>query len=187
MPGNVILASITTLKKIDMSHIQNCTGRPGYLYNFNRQGLLIFEENLKCKGDMPLIVYIDFETTVPTDTSLDPENRNLCAVSDVIIFAFHPDVRIKCVIIERSLGRSLQQLNGLSYLMRKQHTFITREQIQQLKDCAFSVYVKTTKINKTAISKTFGCELKNCLLKCFNVKFKSNNFELSLDAKKARN
>lgn len=86
---------------------------------------------MKCKGDIPLVVYIDFETTAPTDTSLDPENRNLCSVSYVIIFAFHPDVRMKCVIIERSFGRSLQQLNGLSYLMRKQVTFITREQIQQ--------------------------------------------------------
>ena len=144
---------------------------------------------MKWKGDMPLVVYIDFETTAPTDTSLDPENRNLCAVSYVIIFAFHPDVKIKCVIIKRSFGRSLQQLNGLSCLMRKQHTFITREQIQQLKDFEFSAYVKTKKINKTAISETFGCELKvttNCLLKCFNVKFKSNNLELSLDAKKKR-
>ena len=118
-------------KDIYDRHIQNSTGRPGHLYNFNTQSLLIFEENLKCKGDISLVVYIDFETTAPTDTSLDPENRNVCSVSYVIIFAFHPDVRMKCVIIERSFGRSLQQLNGLSYLMRKQVTFITREQIQQ--------------------------------------------------------
>ena len=27
-------------------HIENCTGRPGFFYNFNTQNLLTFEENL---------------------------------------------------------------------------------------------------------------------------------------------
>lgn len=95
---------------------------------------------------MPLVAYIDFETTAPSDTSLNPENRNLYAVSYVIIFAFHPDLKIKYVIIERCFGHSLQQLNDLSYLTHKQLTFITTEQIQQFKDCAFSVYVKKLRL-----------------------------------------
>ena len=28
-------------------HFEICTGRPGYVYNFNTQNLLTFEENLK--------------------------------------------------------------------------------------------------------------------------------------------
>ena len=28
-------------------HIENCTGLPGYVYNFNTQSLLMFDENLK--------------------------------------------------------------------------------------------------------------------------------------------
>lgn len=127
-------------------HIKSCSGYPGYVYNFSTQSLLTFEENLKYKGDMPPVAYIGFETTAPSDTSLNPENRNLYAVSYVIIFAFHPDFRIKCVIIERSFGHSLQQLNNLNYLTHKRLTFITTEQIQQFKDCAFSVYVKKIRL-----------------------------------------
>ena len=70
-------------------------GRPGYVYNFNTQSLLIFKENLKYKGDISLVPYIDFETTAPTDECLDPENRKFFAISHVIIFAFHPDLDIK--------------------------------------------------------------------------------------------
>ena len=35
-------------------HIKNCTGKPGYVYNFNVQNILTFEENLKFKRDIPL-------------------------------------------------------------------------------------------------------------------------------------
>ena len=31
------------------------------------QGLLTFEENLKYEGNIPLVAYIEFETTAPTD------------------------------------------------------------------------------------------------------------------------
>ena len=41
-------------------------GQPGYVYNFNTQNLITFEENSKYKEDMPLVAYIDFETTAPT-------------------------------------------------------------------------------------------------------------------------
>ena len=81
-------------------HLQNCTDRPGFVYNFNRRTLLTFEENLRYKCDIPMTAYIDFETTAPTDDCLDPENRKMFAVSYVIIFAFHPDLQLDRVIIE---------------------------------------------------------------------------------------
>ena len=84
-------------------HFENCTGQPGYVYNFNTENFLTFEENLKYKGDLPLVAYIDFETTAPTDECLNPENRRTFTVSYVIIFTFHPDLDIDCVIIERVL------------------------------------------------------------------------------------
>ena len=61
-------------------HLDCCTGRPGYVYNFNTQSLVTFEENLKYKGDIPLPAYIDFETTALTDECLDPESKkkNVC-------------------------------------------------------------------------------------------------------------
>ena len=91
-------------------HIEYCTGRPDYVYNFNTQNLLTFKENLEYKGDIPLVTYIDFETTVPTDECLDPENRKMFAVSYVISFAFHPELDIDRVIIES------KRLTSLNYL-----------------------------------------------------------------------
>ena len=91
-------------------HFENCTGRPDYVYNFNTQNLLTFKENLEYKGDIPLVTYIDFETTVPTDECLDPENRKMFAVSYVISFAFHPELDIDRVIIES------KRLTSLNYL-----------------------------------------------------------------------
>ena len=83
-------------------HFENYTGQPGYDYNFNTQNILTFEENLKYKGDVPLVAYIDFEMMAQTDECLDPENRKMFAVSCVIIFAFHPELDINRVIVERS-------------------------------------------------------------------------------------
>lgn len=35
------------------------------------KNLVSFEDNLEYKGGMPLVLYIGFETTVPTDSFLD--------------------------------------------------------------------------------------------------------------------
>ena len=60
-------------------HLDSCTGKPGYIYNFNTQSLITFEENLKYKSDISLSAYIDFETTAPRDDCLDPKNaKNVC-------------------------------------------------------------------------------------------------------------
>ena len=117
-------------------HIENCTGIPGFVYNFNTQNLLTFEENLKFKRDIPLTVYIDFETTAPTNDCLDPETKKMNAVSYVIIFAFHPKLKMKRVIIERSFGHSLQKLTTIDYLTNEQLKFkdvITLKQLRARK------------------------------------------------------
>ena len=163
-------------------HIENCTGRPGFVYNFNTQNLLTFEENLKFKRDIPLTVYIDFETTAPTDDYLDPETRKMNAVSYVIIFAFHPELKMKRIIIERSFGHSIQKLTTIDYLTTEQLKFKDITTLKQLRDCAFSV---ASKKNKIAISEMFSTELKfatDCLLKWFNSKYK--NLELSIKRKR---
>ena len=40
-------------------HLDSCTGKPGYIYNFNTQSLITFEKNLKYKSDIPLTTCID--------------------------------------------------------------------------------------------------------------------------------
>ena len=165
-------------------NFENCTGHPGYIYNFNMQSVLSFEQYLKYKVDIPLIAYIDFETTTPTDECLDPENRKMSAVSHVMILAFHSDLDIDWVIIEPGFGHSRKKLTSLNYLTRKQFDFKDNNTLLHKRDCALAVAAKNSKI---AISEIFTTELKfavDCLLKCFFKKFKSNNLELSNDAKR---
>ena len=61
-------------------HIENCSGVPGMIYNFNKKNLITFEDNFKSKGDMPMAMYFDFETTAPTDNCFNPEQKNVCYV-----------------------------------------------------------------------------------------------------------
>ena len=131
------------------------------------QSVLSFEQYLKYKVDIPLIAYIDFETTTPTDECLDPENRKMSAVSHVMILAFHSDLDIDWVIIEPGFGHSRKKLTSLNYLTRKQFDFKDNNTLLHKRDCALAVAAKNSKI---AISEIFTTELKfavDCLLECF--------------------
>ena len=146
-------------------HVENCTGCPGYVYNFNTQSLLTFEENLKYKGNIPLVAYINFEMTALTNQQwIDPGNREMFAVSCAIIFTFHPDLHIDRVIIEHSFIYSLERLADLSYLTCKQLKLKDGKTLLQLKDCTLAVHTGNSKI---AISEMFTTKLKftvDCLL-----------------------
>ena len=100
-------------------HIESCTSRPGFVYNFSTRRLLTFEENLKLKRNILLMTYIDFETTATTDDFLDPENKKMIAVSYVINFAFHPDLQFDRIIIGRSFGHSQALLDILNNFVEK--------------------------------------------------------------------
>ena len=165
-------------------HIENCAGQPGFVYNFNTQSLVTFEENLKFKRDIPFTAYIDFETTAPTDDCLDPEKNKMIAVSYVIIFAFQPDLNLNRIIIERSFGHSQARLLSLNYLSSEQLKYSDVTQIKQLRDCALSVAAAR---NNLSVSEMFSTEIKfasECLLNWFNAKFKKENLQLSNERKK---
>ena len=160
-------------------HINNCSGKPGYVYNFNIQSLLTSKENLKFKREIPLMAYIDFETSAPTDDCLDPETKKMNAVSYVIIFAFHPDLEMKRIITERGFGHSIEKLTTIDYLTAEQLKYKDTTTLTQLRDCAISV---ANKKNKIAISEMFSTELKfasDCLINWFNSKYKNENLQLS--------
>ena len=163
------------------THMKNCLGKPGFVYNFQTRNLLTFEENIKFKRDVPLTTYIDFETTAPTDCCLDPESNKMNVVSYVIILAFHPKLQLPRIIIERSFGHSLEKLCQIDYLTSEQLKYGDVITVKQLRDCALAVHKKT---NVVAISEMFCTEIKfatNCLLKWYHAKYK--NLELSLENK----
>ena len=86
-------------------HIEIYAGIPGMVYNFNNQNLVTFGENLKHKGDLPMVVYLCYETTALTNNCLDPEQKEMFVVSCAMIVAFHPANQI---IIELSFGHSFK-------------------------------------------------------------------------------
>ena len=71
------------------------------------------------------------------------------AVSYFITFAFHPDLDIDCVIIERSFGQSHQELSILNYLIYAQLNFKDNKMLLRLRDCVLAIAAKNS---KTAIS-----------------------------------
>ena len=61
-------------------HTENCSGKPGVVYSFNNQCLISYVDNSGNKGDLPFVIYFDFETTEPIDNCLDPEQKkNVCS------------------------------------------------------------------------------------------------------------
>ena len=91
-------------------YINNCSGRPGVIYNFNNQNLVSYQDNFHAKGDVLFVVYFVYETTEPTDNCLDPEQKKMFVVSYVMIVAFHPELKLDRIIIYRSFAHTVEQL-----------------------------------------------------------------------------
>ena len=109
-----------------------------------------------------------------------------------IIFAFHPKLKMRKVIIKRSFGHSERQLISLNYLKHEQVCFKDNKMLLQLKDNKMLLQLKDCVLNGLAknstfaISKMFSIKLKFAaarLLAGFDKKFKNSNLELSYDGK----
>ena len=97
------------------------------------------------KGDLPFVLYFDFETTAPTDNCFDPEPKKMFVVSYVLIAAFHPALilnlnpfilNLNRIIIQRTYAHSLRQVTTLDYLSEDQMKFIDLQILNQLNDIA---------------------------------------------------
>ena len=153
-------------------HTENCAGKPGVVYNFNNQCLISYQDNFGDKGDLPFVIYFDFETTAPTDNCLGPEQKKMLLVSYVMIVAFHQALQLDRIIVYRSFAHPLEELTTLEYLTREQITFIEPHLISMLKDMAFEVAKRKC---KNSLGQMFSIEsalVKKTLFKWFNTKFK---------------
>ena len=148
-------------------HMENCSGKPGVVYNFNNQRLISYQNYFRTKGDVPFVVYFDSETTAPIDNCLDSEQKKMFVVSCVMIVAFHPALKLDRIIIYRSFSNSIEQLTTLDYFSREKITFIEPHLINMLKDMAFEVLKKKC---KKSVGQMFSIEsalVKKILLKRF--------------------
>ena len=57
-----------------------------------------------------MLIYFDYETTAPTDNCLDLEQKQMFVVSNVMIVAFHPDLK---------LNQMTNQVNQVNFLSDK--------------------------------------------------------------------
>ena len=91
-------------------------------------------------------------------------------VSYVIIFVFHPSLKMDRIIIQRSFGHSLEQLTTIDFLKNDQMPFVNINLVKQLKDCALEVSRKKC---KNALEQMFSVKLslaKQAILSWFNKK-----------------
>ena len=82
-----------------MRHMDNCSGSRGVVYNFKNQILISYQNNFRTKGDLPFVIYFDFETIASTDTCFDPEQKTMLVISYVMVVAFHPELKLNRLII----------------------------------------------------------------------------------------
>ena len=130
--------------------------------------MISYEDNFHAKGDVPFVIYFDFETTAPTDNCLDPEQKKLFVISYVMIVAFNPELNLDRIIIQRGFAHSVEQLTSLDYFTWEQITCIDQSLIKMLKDMAFEVSKRRC---KNSIGQMFSNEsalVKRTLLKWFN-------------------
>ena len=119
--------------------MENCSGIPGVVYNFNTQNFISYPDNFNAIGDIPFVIYFDFEATAPTDTCFDPEQKKMFVVSYVMIVAFHPELKLNCIMIQRSYAHSIEQLTSLNYFTQEKIKFLDNDLIKMLNDTAFDV------------------------------------------------
>ena len=106
---------------------------------------------------------------------LDPECNKMNTVSYAIIFAFHPKLKMKRIIVGRIFGHSFQKLTTIDYLTTEQLKYKDVITLKQLRDCALAV---SSRKKCNAIAEMFSTELKfasDCLLKWFYSKNKKMN------------
>ena len=96
--------------------------------------MVTYKDNIEQKSDMPLVVYIDFETTAPTDSCLNSEDKEMFVASYMIIFAFHPELKLDRIIIEWSYRHSSIKLLNIDYLTEEQIKFINPKTFLPLRD-----------------------------------------------------
>ena len=141
--------------------------------------MISFEDILHAKGDLPFVLYFDFEATTPTDNCFDPEQRKMFVVSYVIIVTFHPALNLDRIMIQRSYAHSIDQLTSLNYFSDDQMKFNNLEIIRQLKDIAIDVSKRKCKNMMGQMFCIKTALVKKTLLAWFNKKYKSQFVELS--------
>ena len=75
-------------------NIGNCSGISGIGYNFNTQNFMSFEDNIGYRADLLFVVYINFETTPPTNNCFSPVQERMFVILQLIACTFRPKLKL---------------------------------------------------------------------------------------------
>ena len=71
--------------------------------------MISYQDNFHAKGNVPFVIYFDFETTAPTDNCLDLKQKKMFVVLYVMVVAFNPELNLESIIIQISFANSIDQ------------------------------------------------------------------------------
>ena len=112
-----------TTKSNFEKHLVNCAQSESIVYKVDNKSLVSFEDNYQYLGDLPFVVYFDFETTAGDDLFQD---KKMYVLSYCIIIAFHPKLDIERIVIYHSFQQNQDQLFDLSHLKDKMLQFVDK-------------------------------------------------------------
>ena len=96
-----------------------------------------------------------------------------------MIVAFHPELKLNRIVIQRSYAHSIEELTSLNYFTQKQINFIDHTLLKMLKDKAFDVFKRKCKNSMRQIFCIESALVKKTIPKWFNKKFKQQFVELN--------
>ena len=93
-------------------------------------------------------------------------------VSYVMIVAFHPQLKLNRIMIQRSYAHSIEQLTSLNYFTQERIKFLDNDLTKMLEDIAFDVSKRKCKNTMGQMFCIESALVKKTLLRWFNTKYK---------------
>ena len=105
-------------------HLLCCSGRAGFMYVSDNAKIIDYQYNYKRLGDLPFMIYYDFETTTGSVVFFDAK---MYVLSYCRIVAFHPELKIPRIVIYRSYDQNPDQLKSLMHFQVLEYDFSSTE------------------------------------------------------------
>ena len=107
--------------------------------------MVSFDNNFKYLGDLPFVVSFDFDTTTGSGLRNYLDVEEMYPSLSFLIFAFHPKLDIKWILVVRGFQHTLDELIDISYLKTEMIDEADPIMANQLRDCTMKVCKKKKK------------------------------------------
>ena len=76
-------------------HVKCCSDIAGIIYKSEHKNVVSFQDNFSYVGDLPFVIYFDYETTTGDSVFKD---KNIFVTSYCQIYEFHPDLNLDKIV-----------------------------------------------------------------------------------------